>query len=325
MPKFAITCGDVNGVGPEIILKAIFRLASRRRNFFIYIPHNIFEHYRKKLNVDIAYDVIENEEHANGKFNIHICNLGKARLTAGKPSKESGEISYYAILRAVKAVEDNLCDGIVTAPISKEALSMAGINFPGHTELLAHLTATKDYSMVFLSEKMICSLLTIHVPVKNVPKMINKRVLKKNIEILYRVLSNDIGLKNPRIAVLGLNPHAGENALIGKEEKLIIKPVVDLFNFVDGPFPADAFFGAALYKKYDGIVGMYHDQVLIPFKMLYFNTGVNYTANLPIVRTSPDHGTAFDIAGKGVAMERSMVEAILWAEKIIRNRKKNEE
>ncbi len=324
MPKFAITCGDINGVGPEIILKAISRLASRRRKFFIYIPLNIFEHYRKSLNIDIAYEVIGNEGQANEKFYIHICNLGEARLTAGKPSKESGEISYKAILRAVRAVRDNSCDGIVTAPISKEAFSMAGINFPGHTELLAHLTGTKNYSMVFLSEKMICSLLTIHVPLKNVPEMINKRVIKNNIEILYRVLSNDIGVKNPRIAVLGLNPHAGENALIGKEEKLIIKPVIDLFDYVEGPFPADAFFGAALYKKYDGIVGMFHDQLLIPFKMLYFNSGVNYTANLPIVRTSPDHGTAFDIAGKAIAKERSMVEAILWAEKIIRNRKKNE-
>jgi 4-hydroxythreonine-4-phosphate dehydrogenase len=171
---------------------------------------------------------------------------------------------------------------------------------------------------------MICSLLTIHAPLRDVPGMINKRVLKNNIDILYRLLSVELGINNPRIAVLGLNPHAGENGLIGKEEKLVIKPVVDSYGFVQGPFPADAFFGSALYKKYDGIIGMYHDQVLIPFKMLYFERGVNYTANLPIVRTSPDHGVAFDIAGKGAANAGSMIEAILWAEKIVRNRKKNE-
>ncbi|MGK9367828.1 4-hydroxythreonine-4-phosphate dehydrogenase PdxA [Melioribacter sp. Ez-97] len=324
MSKFAITCGDINGIGPEIILKAVSVLASRKRKFFIYIPANIFERYRKKFNFNISYEIIKDEEQASGKYNIHICDLGKARLTAGKPSEESGELSYKAVLGAVQAVKNNLCDAMVTAPISKEALSLAGIDFPGHTELLAHLTGAKKYSMVFLSKQMICSLLTIHVPVKEVPGMINKRALKNNLEILYRTLSEEAGIKKPKIAVLGLNPHAGEQGIIGKEEKMIIKPVVDLYGYAHGPFPADAFFGSGLYKKFDGIVGMYHDQVLIPFKMLYFDRGVNYTANLPIVRTSPDHGTAFDIAGKGKANAGSMIEAILWAEKIVRNRKKNE-
>jgi 4-hydroxythreonine-4-phosphate dehydrogenase len=324
MSKFAITCGDINGIGPEIILKAIAGLASKKRKFFIYIPANVFERYRKKFNVSVSYEIIKDEEQASDKYNIHICDLGKAGLTVGKPSEESGEISYRAILGAVRAVKNNLCDAIVTAPISKEAFALAGIDYPGHTELLAHLTRSKNYSMVFLSREMICSLLTIHAPLRDVPGMINKRVLKNNIDILYRLLSVELGINNPRIAVLGLNPHAGENGLIGKEEKLVIKPVVDSYGFVQGPFPADAFFGSALYKKYDGIIGMYHDQVLIPFKMLYFERGVNYTANLPIVRTSPDHGVAFDIAGKGAANAGSMIEAILWAEKIVRNRKKNE-
>ena len=178
--------------------------------------------------------------------------------------------------------------------------------------------------MVFLSRKMICGLVTIHEPIKNIPKLISATSVKKSLMILENVLLNDLNIKNPEIAVLGLNPHAGEQGNIGNEEIKIIKPVINSFKGknIFGPFVPDAFFAMQQFKKYHAVLGMYHDQLLIPFKFMNFNSGVNYTAGLPIIRTSPDHGTAYDIAGLGIADSKSMTEAVYWAEKISRNRKK---
>ena len=179
--------------------------------------------------------------------------------------------------------------------------------------------------MLFLSKQMKCGLVTIHKPIREVSKSITKVSLSNALSALHNSLVKDFGKSNPKVAVLGLNPHAGEEGKIGNEENDILKPVIDSFKQAkpEGPFVPDAFFGNNLYKNYDAVLGMYHDQVLIPFKMLNFNNGVNYTAGLPFIRTSPDHGTAFDIAGKGIASEESMVQAVYWAEKIFYNRKKS--
>lgn len=206
---------------------------------------------------------------------------------------------------------------MVTAPISKTAIKMAGINFPGHTEMLAEWCGSKDFVMTFLSKKMNGALVTIHEPLKNVTKLITSENLKSKINIIIKMLINDFKISLPKIAVLGLNPHAGESGIIGNEEEKIIIPLIKKYsNNLFGPFSSDAFFANRLYKKYDLVIGMYHDQLLIPFKMLNFSSGVNYTAGLPIIRTSPDHGTAFDIAYKGIADSSSFIEAFFYAEKI---------
>jgi 4-hydroxythreonine-4-phosphate dehydrogenase len=184
----------------------------------------------------------------------------------------------------------------------------------------------KNFVMMFFSKKMNAALITIHEPVKNIPGLISKKLLTKKLKVVIDALRNDLKIKNPHIAILGLNPHAGEGGLIGLEEEEIVKPFIKEFadEMLSGPFSPDAFFANHLYKKYDVVIGMYHDQILIPFKMLNFNSGVNYTAGLPIVRTSPDHGVAYDIAGKNLANPASILEAYRFAEKIVRNRKQND-
>jgi 4-hydroxythreonine-4-phosphate dehydrogenase len=217
-----------------------------------------------------------------------------------------------------------MADAMITAPVSKTAFKMAGVTSPGQTELLAHLSRSKKFMMVFLSGKFICGLVTIHEQIKNVSKLISKSSVRNSIMILHNTLKSDLGIKRPKIAVLGLNPHAGEGGRIGSEEIDHISPAVKSFKEfnVEGPFVPDAFFANQMFNIYDAVIGMYHDQVLIPFKMMNFNSGVNFTAGLPVIRTSPDHGTAFDIAGKGIADPGSMLEAVYLSEKIIMNRRR---
>ena len=205
--------------------------------------------------------------------------------------------------------------------ISKHAWQLNNIKYEGHTDYLGEKYNVKNPLMLFYSKQMIAGLVTIHKPIKDVSKLLTKNIIESIIADLLRSLQTDFQKDNPTLAVLGLNPHAGENGRIGKEEMEKIKPVINKYKNVDGPFVPDAFYGLKLYKKYDAVIGMYHDQVLIPFKMMNFDRGVNYTANLPIVRTSPDHGTAFDIAYKGLANPKSMIEAIKLAKKVLRNRK----
>ena len=214
---------------------------------------------------------------------------------------------------------------MVTAPISKKAFNLAKINFPGHTELLAKSENNNNYMMLFLSDNVRAGLLTIHSPISKVSRLISKERIIKSIELLNFTAKRDLGIDNPKIAVLGLNPHAGENGLIGNEEERILKPAIKSLQNklnVSGPFVSDAFWGNKTYKKFDMILGMYHDQVLIPFKLLNFNSGVNFTAGLNLIRTSPDHGTAYDIAGMNKANESSMLQSYKYAIKIFHNRKR---
>lgn len=323
MNGFVFTCGDVNGIGPEICIKTFNKKFNPQKHIVIFVcPANVFETVVQNIQPNFNFSIIKNLNNIR-EGRINIIDIGKVKLSPGKPTKSSGKISYKAILKGLEIIEKGFAAAMVTAPISKLALHLANIDFPGHTELLSHRSGIKNYLMMFLSRSMKTGLVTIHEPLKKVPGLISEKKISSAINTMHFSLKNDFGIGKPQIAVLGLNPHAGEAGEIGREEIDIIKPAIGKFENVYGPFVPDAFFGEKLYKKFDAVLGMYHDQVLIPFKLMNFRSGVNFTAGLPFVRTSPDHGTAFDIAGKFVADESSMNQAFSWADKIVNMRKKS--
>ncbi len=323
MKKYVFTCGDINGIGPEIVVKTLNKLYTRNQSSFSFIcPANVFLSVIKKNPVNFDYEISDNAGQIGNK-KIQIIDIGKVPQNLGKPTSESGLAAYNAIKLSFELSRKKLIDGIITAPISKTALKIAGINFPGHTELYAHWCKTRLYAMTFLSHKMNAALITIHEPLKKVPGMITKKILREKFDIVFNLLKIDLRILSPKIAVLGLNPHAGENGFIGNEEEEIINPIINekkYSKYFNGTFSSDAFFANKLFLNYDLVLGLYHDQILIPFKLLNFEKGVNYTAGLPLVRTSPDHGTAFDIAGDNIASESSLLQAYYYAEKIIKNR-----
>lgn len=310
MIKIGITCGDINGIGPEITVKAIKNIKGDYK-FFLIGPKNIWLSVISKIKLDDF-------------SNIEFVDIGRFTQNLGSPTVNSGKASLRAIEESIKLWDEKVIDVIVTAPISKEAISKAGSKFPGHTEIFADHFKSKKFVMMFLSKSFFSALATIHIPIKEVSKHLNKELLETKLSVIRQTLINDFSIKGPKIAVLGLNPHAGESDLIGSEETEIINPVIKKLSGnkfgIYGPFSSDGFFGRKEYKNYDCIFGMYHDQVLIPFKLLNFNNGVNFTAGLPLIRTSPDHGTAFNLAGKNLADFRSMLEAIKYAIKIFRSR-----
>ncbi len=324
MKNIIFTCGDVNGIGPEIVIKTIsniFDPAKYKLNFLC--PKKVFIDTARNVGVTFPFEINKSLDLKESEI-VSIVSFSDAHLEPGIPTKKSGEVSYKAIEAAFKAVWKNKADAVVTAPISKKAFQLAGIKFKGHTEILAKWSKVSNYMMMFHSKNLMCGLVTIQEPIESIPTILTQKKLDTAIKITVESLRKDFGIKEPNIAVLGLNPHAGEEGIIGKEEIKIIKPVLlqsDYKNFLSGPFVPDAFFANKLYKKFDFVLGMYHDQVLIPFKLLNFNTGVNFTAGLPIIRTSPDHGTAFDIAQMGIADSGSMIQAFYLADKIIDNRR----
>lgn len=324
MIKVVFTCGDVNGIGPEISLKVFKKIfAVKPKNQIIFVcPGNVFEYYYKKTKSNFPYQFVNQPE--SFKQNIlNVLVLPETKIEFGKLTKLSGKVAHTSIIKALELIKKKYADILITSPVSKEAINKANISFSGHTELLAEFDKNKDYLMTFLSSGLNAALLTIHQPVKKVSSLITKTKIKSAIPLLYNTAVKDFGIACPKIAVLGLNPHSGENGLIGDEEKEIILPSLNYLRkkiTVDGPFVPDAFFGNKSYKNYDFVLGMYHDQVLIPFKLLSFNKGVNYTAGLSFVRTSPDHGTAFDIAGMNKADESSLMQSYIYALKIFRNR-----
>ena len=326
MNKFIFTCGDTNGIGPEIVIKSLNKISSSSSNSFIFIcPGNILKETLKSTNAEFNFEIKSKiEELTPGT--VTILDIKNPEHDPGKPTKASGKASFKAVKLSAELLIKKKADAVITAPISKTAIKLAGYNFPGHTEMYAQWTKTRNFVMVFISNEMNAALTTIHVPVKSVPKLLSAKNLTNKIEVVINTLIQDMNIQNPKVAVLGLNPHAGEEGLIGNEEKKIIAPLIKeskYSQYLSGPFSPDAFFGSRAYKNYDMVLGMYHDQVLIPFKLLSFSSGVNYTAGLPIVRTSPDHGVAFDIAGKNTADESSILEAYYFAEKVVNNRKSN--
>ncbi|MFA6619504.1 MAG: 4-hydroxythreonine-4-phosphate dehydrogenase PdxA [Candidatus Neomarinimicrobiota bacterium] len=302
-PKVAITIGDPAGIGPEIVFRAINSLAVQRVcSPVIFGDKAIINKYSKtnKFNIECVYS-----SNFNKKFKI------------GKPSKTSGLIAYKAIKEATRYCIKGLTKSLVTAPVSKESFKFAGVKVPGHTELLAELTNTKNYCMMMVCGKINSVMVTRHLPIN----AISKNLTKKNIISTIKTASDFIKLyiKNPKIIVCSLNPHGSDNGILGTEEKQIIIPAIkqlkkEKYN-VTGPIPPDVAWARIRNKNYDLIVGMYHDQIMIPLKLINSQKIINVTAGLPFVRTSPGHGTAFDIAGKNIADESSMIEAIIFASK----------
>ncbi len=326
--KIGITMGDINGVGPEVIIKAF--TDTRLLNFFtpvIYGSTKILSFYRKLLKIDeFNYSQVKNPGNFLAKkVNVVNCWEDSLEIKVGEVTKEAGTASFQALEKAVGDLKDGLIDGVVTAPINKYNIQQEGFNFAGHTEYFTEQFQAEDSLMFLCSETLRVGIVTGHIPLQEVSAAITKESILRKLKIMESSLREDFGIIKPKIAVLGLNPHAGEEGLLGREEKEIIGPAIDFFKnkgkLIFGPFPADGFFGNGHYKKFDGILAMYHDQGLVPFKTLAFNSGVNYTAGLPIVRTSPDHGTAHALSGKNIAKEGSIRAALLSAYDIIRNRK----
>lgn len=325
--KIGITIGDINGVGIEVIIKALSN--ERMLNLFtpiIYGSSKAVSYYKNIVQSDIHFVSNKNPERASrNKINVVNCWEDVVNISVGQATQESGKYAHIALDRAVQDLKDHKIDALVTGPINKNAMDAERFPYAGHTE---YLTKTFDVSqslMFMVAEDLRIGVATNHIPVKEIAGHFNKDVLKKKINIMEKSLKKDFGIEKPTIAVLGLNPHASDGGKLGKEEEEIIRPVIIEMKkggrLVMGPFPADGFFGSGQYKKFDGVLACYHDQGLIPFKTLSFGQGVNYTAGLPIVRTSPDHGTAYDIAGKNVADERSIRNAMYVAMDIVKNRK----
>ncbi len=331
MSVIAITIGDYNGIGPEVALKSAASRTIRGNCTPLLIgPYKAFEYYAEKYSLRRKIMKVDSPSDAVGRSEITIfdtCEHFGERIKPGKLTKEAGATAGRAIEVAVQMCLDNKADAMVTAPISKEALRMAGYSFPGQTEMVTTLAKRKRSIMIMTSGYARVALATIHIPLSAVPNALTKEVVLERLSIFNESIKLDFGVKVPRIAVLGLNPHAGENGLIGSEENDKIKPAIAEANSMKinavGPFPADAFFGTYREGLFDGILAMYHDQGLIPLKMKSFSSGINFTAGINIVRTSPDHGTAFDIAGKGIANPSSTIESIKLALDITKNRRAN--
>jgi 4-hydroxythreonine-4-phosphate dehydrogenase len=332
--KVGITHGDVNGVGYEILLKTfadarVLELCHP----VIYGSSKSDSYHRKVLGGETAnFHVISRvEESHEGKINLVNCVKEEIKIELGTASAEAGESAYIALDSAARDLASGKIDLLVTLPINKETIQNEHFQFPGHTEFLEDRFAKNGEKalMIMVSEMMHVALVTAHTPLSEVPSKISKELILKKLRAFDLSLKRDFRLELPRIAVLGLNPHAGENGLLGKEEMEIIAPAVkeaqDEWILCAGPFPADGFFGSGRFKEFDGILAMYHDQGLIPFKTLAMDGGVNFTAGLPIVRTSPDHGTAYKIAGKNKASEESFRQAIYMGIDISRNRAAYEE
>lgn len=324
--RVAISVGDTNGIGYEIIIKTL--LDKNILDFFTPVIFGSTRHlsqYKDLLKDNsIQFFGIHSAEQAVDR-KINVVNLWKepAKLEFGNATETSGQYAFDSLKAAAEAVQNGFCDVLVTAPINKKNIQSENFNFPGHTEYLGEVWKGKPL-MFLVTDTLKVSLVTQHIPLREVPQKINTDSIVQKIEALHQSLIVDFGIRKPKIAVLGLNPHSGDNGLLGSEEQEIIIPAIQpLYEkgmLVFGPYAADSFFSPSNIETFDAVLGMYHDQALIPFKTLCFEEGVNYTASLPFVRTSPDHGTAYDIAGKGVADETSFKEAVFASIKIFKNR-----
>jgi len=326
IPRIGITIGDINGIGPEVILKSLAH--SKILDYVtpvIYGSTKTLSYYRKNFKLDdLQYIRIKDEEFIPKKINVVNCWEEVIEISVGQSTPEAARASRLSLMKAVEDLRNNKIDALVTGPINKHNIQGEDFNFPGHTEYLTKEFEAKDSLMLLINGDLRIGVVTGHIPVSEISKNITTKKVKSKIDILEKSLKKDFGIVKPRIAVLGLNPHSSDKGLIGKEEEEILIPLIDSLKndgkLIFGPFPADGFFGDGKYRQYDGILAMYHDQGLIPFKTLAFETGVNFTAGLSIIRTSPDHGTAYSIAGTNVATESSMREAIFLAKDIWKNR-----
>ena len=325
--KIGITHGDVNGIGYEVILKTL----EDNRILDCCIPivygsSKAAAYHRKMLELNGNLNLINSAEEANDKrANIINCCDNELKVELGQSTEMAGVAAFDALERATLDLKEGKIDALVTAPINKKNIQSERFNFPGHTEYLEQIFGKKgDALMLLANDKLRVAVVTGHIPLAKVAASLSTEGILTKIKQLNQSLKQDFGIRKPRIAVLGLNPHAGDDGVISEEEKTIIRPAIqaalDQGIVCIGPLPADGFFGSDNYLKYDGILAMYHDQGLIPFKTLAMSNGVNYTAGLPVVRTSPDHGTAYDKAGQNVADESSLRAAMYMAIDIVKQR-----
>jgi len=322
-----ISHGDINGIGYEVIIKALSDpVINDICTPIVYGSPKVAAYHRKALNINnFSFNNIRSAEEANAKkANIINCLDDNTRVELGKSTPQGGEAALISLERAVDDLKSGKIDVLITAPIDKKNIQSENFKYKGHTDYLKSRAGVEEILMFMISESMRIVMVTDHVPLRKVSELITEELLLRKIRLMNQSLILDFGIRRPRIAVLGLNPHAGDNSLLGTEEAEIITPAIQRANnegiLTFGPFPADGFFGAGSFVKFDGILAMYHDQGLTPFKALSFDSGVNFTAGLPFIRTSPVHGTAFAIAGKGEASENSFRQAIYLACDIFRNR-----
>jgi len=324
--KVGISVGDLNGIGAEVILKTfqnnmMFDLCTP----IVYASTKALSYQKKILNLKIDLHGIVNVNNAFPN-RLNVLNLWKepVPMSLGKPTKEIGKYAVDSFVKAVEALKKGEIDVLVTAPFNKETIQSEEFDFPGHTDYLAQQLEGKPL-MFMITDDLKVGLVTDHVPLKYVASQITPEKISDKVEIMHQSLKQDFGIEKPLIAVLGLNPHCGDGGIIGKEDDEIIRPTVAQLKeegyMVFGPYASDSFFGSDAYKKFDAVLAMYHDQGLIPFKTLSFGKGVNYTAGLSKIRTSPDHGTAYEIAGKGLANPDSFREAVYKAIDIYKKRK----
>jgi len=323
-PILGISIGDINGVGPEIILKA---LADARvfANFtpLIYGHGKALTHYKKLLNLEDFYftQIRSLDEIQHRKVNVINCQEECPEVIPGVESQEAGKLALAAFAAAVADLKAGKIQGLVTAPLSKSNINSEAQPFVGHTEYLIEATGSKSGLMMLVGEDLRVGLVTGHIPLAQVPSAVTKEKVLEKAKIFIQSLEKDFGINKPKIAILGLNPHAGEDGLLGSEEETILKPAIqelkDAKQYVFGPYPADGFFGMMHQQKFDGVLALYHDQGLIPFKSIAFSSGVNFTAGLSVIRTSPDHGTAYAIAGKNTADCSSFRAALFLASDIV--------
>ena len=323
--KIGISIGDINGIGLEVILKTLSnKLVTSRCIPVVYGSSKVVSYHKNIVGVDFHFNSTQNITHINGdRVNIVNCWQENVNITLGKPSEQSGQYALQSLEAAANDLKDGHLDALVTAPISKHAMKLANFPFPGHTEYLTS-KLSGDNLMLMVNDKLRVGVVTNHLPIREVADSITKELVIRKINLMNNSLKMDFGHERPLIAVLGLNPHSGDNGLLGDEEEKIIRPAIVECKkggiMVMGPFSADGFFGSGQYTKFDGILAMYHDQGLVPFKTLSFGNGVNFTAGLSSVRTSPDHGTGFDIAGKNKADHSSFRQALFLAMDIVNQR-----
>ena len=330
--RVGISIGDVNGIGPEVIIKAL----NDNRILLdctpiIYGSTKTISYHKKAIgDNDFMYSTCKSADEALNK-KVNIINVWNEEINfeLGKATESGGKFAFLSLEAATADLAAGKIDVLVTAPISKEAMAKSGFQFPGHTEYLADKAGMSEALMMMVGQTMRVALVSSHIPLKDVSSSLTQEKIHQKIKTFEKSLKADFGIIRPKIAVFGVNPHAGENGKMGTEELEIILPAINQAKTENilafGPFPADGFFGSSAMSQYDGILAMYHDQGLTAFKALSFDDGVNFTAGLPVVRTSPDHGTAFDIVGQNKASAQSMRSAIYLAMDIFRNQKAKKE
>ncbi len=332
-PIIGVTMGDPSGIGPEVIIKYLLYEPANRNRVVVFGAHEVFEHYLNLFGMGMNINIIESVDDIATSYRDGALNIiqkepfDMSRFEIGRLSEYSGAWAYRCVVSAIDAAIASKIDAVVTGPLNKKAMNMAGFHYQGHTEILAERTGVKDYVMMLASKRFRVALVTTHVALRDVPKLINKEKIVKTIEIVDKDLKKWFGIEKPKIAVSALNPHNSDGGLMGDEEERYIIPAVKEARSMGidahGSFSPDTLFIKNRRSEYDCFVAMYHDQGLIPLKVLYFDSSVNITLGIPIIRTSPDHGTAFDISGKLVANHKSIAEAIRQAHKMARWKQKN--